>query len=157
WTSPVNSRAKPNSSASSKKRKPPQSGSGSASPDVRFPRLQYQGDALARLPRGIRAIRVLDARLLVVAVVNDDQVAQRQRRASWKRVAAIGGRVAGERAKPERIDREQPVATRVPVRRMAEVARAVEDRDTNRHPADRAVVVDPLRPFAPDLRFAPAA
>src|ERR1035437_3382989 len=56
----------------------------------------------------------------------------------------------------ERIGREQPVVTHMPPGRVARVLGMVENRDADRLALDGAVVITPLRPFAPGLAVAHA-
>src|SRR5262245_14455013 len=68
---------------------------------------------------------------------HDDPIAERHGRFGLEREVQLLAPVA-EHLLAERVRREQPVAARVPVRRMAWILRVIDDRDRDRLLADPA-------------------
>src|SRR6266849_3925510 len=100
--------------------------------------------------RRVLLICLRDVRLAVIAVMDDDAVAKRQRLAFRNGPAAVLIGIAREIAKPERIGGEQAVAARMPGGRMTEAFRVVEYRDAYVFAFHFAVIIHPVGPLTPD-------
>src|SRR5262245_49760057 len=97
---------------------------------------------------GVTRKRLGDLALLLVALVENHAIAERERVALLHRVGALllAGR---EIVQAPGIGRKQAVRPHVPVRRIAEAGWVIEDGDAERLAFDGTVVIDPSRRLAP--------
>src|SRR6266849_1480799 len=89
--------------------------------------------------------------------MNDHAIAKANRMPRLDRHAAVSTLVVQKIVKAEDICREEPVAARMPVCRVARIGRMVEDGDPQLLAVNLTEVVHPARAMSPDLRLAAAA
>ena len=82
--------------------------------------------------------------------MNQHSVAEHQGSARRNAVATVLVAIVAELSESERIRREQPVGSRVPVGWVAEIIRVVENSNADVFSRNIPVVVDPVGPLTPN-------
>src|SRR5690348_7451830 len=105
------------------------------------------------MPRGILLPCCRNIGLLLIAMMNEDTIAQSEAAARRDRVAAVEFGIVEEHAQAERIDAKQAVASRRPGSRMPEIVKTIENGNANLFAIHLAIVIHPIRLLAPDFLF----
>src|SRR5439155_2602534 len=95
-------------------------------------------------------IRLGDAGLSGVSVMDEHAIAEDERASRRNRIRPILTPVTGKLFEAERIRGQQTVRTSVPKRGSPQVLRMVEDCDPDILACDPSVIVYPVRALAPD-------
>src|SRR5579875_39952 len=117
---------------------------------MREPRDGFAASAflLRILPVGFRHMG-----LLIITVVNENAITEKQGFPGLDRCTAVLLWVAGKKADAERICREQPISPRVPVGRMAEASGTVKYRDAEAFAVHGSIVIHPVCARSPNAFF----
>src|SRR5579875_2534728 len=94
-----------------------------------------------------------NARLLIVAMVNQNTVAQREAFSGRDGVTAVEPGIVEKLSQAKRIDRKQTIAPCHPGGWMPQIMRVIENGNTHLFAVNISVIIHPVGLFAPDVFF----